>query len=387
MEQALVSGKGQSSTGYGEKGMRLVRTWETLLLLTEASQALTAPELHHQLHRKYPFSETPCSVQTIREDLRTLKKCGFPVCALDRDGVEIDLEAAVSQHGKNKDLRWTLRDPACIPNLNSAHQRQPSSADLIAISLCRALLQQQVPSAYPLYKSVGRLLDELMLQLNRHLRHEKSQLGQIHERVRVLGRQYLGETVAGEMLQKFTEAIGRSQVLLADYCNRDGGTREVDVAPLAVWFAEGRAYVLAAGATDRKMRAWRVDRFTNVRVALGRRQPDISDQEIEENLRQSFRGYISDPVHLRLSVKPQAAYLFREFQYHPTQQITEQPDGSLEVEMDCASGWPLEEWILGFGELVQVLEPENIAQTIAFRARRVVELYGNSHVQDGEHDH
>lgn len=95
-----------------------------------------------------------------------------------------------------------------------------------------------------------------------------------------------------------------------------------------------------------------------MKVASGRGAPKVSDEIVEDILRKSFKGYTSDSVGVRLKVNSDAAYLFREFQYHPTQQIVEFPDGSIDVTMECAIGWGLEEWILGFGELVVVKGPE-----------------------------
>ena len=141
--------------------------------------------------------------------------------------------------------------------------------------------------------------------------------------------------------------IAQKQILLAQYLNRNDQKKFVDIAPLAVWFSEGRAYVLAAGGTDRKIRSWRIDRFSDFRVDTKRKAPLLEDKDIEEKLKLSFKGYISDPVAVHLKVRHEAAYLFREFEYHPSQKITDLEDGRLDVRMRCATGWAFEEWVLG----------------------------------------
>ena len=358
---------GQKTSRFGEKGMRMVRSWETLLLLVESSTPLTAQEIHDKIHRNHPFCDHQCAVQTTREDLKTLQKCGFPVCMVDDQCNEIDSDEMKFCQGRLKNVRWQIRNQEKLGELENPYHRLPATFDLVTLSLSRALLKEMVSRQYPLYRSLSKMLDELQLQTNRALRVGDSGIADLHRKVRVLGRQFVGDGVSSEEWSIMTTAIARRQVLLADYENRIGEKRRVDIAPLAVWFADGRAYVLAAGATDQKVRVWRMAKFSNISVDRARQASPVSDETIEDILRKSFKGYISEPAIVRLKVKPDAAYLFREFQYHPTQQIVELPDGSMEVTMECAMGWGLEEWILGLGELIVVNEPEALRTRIKGR--------------------
>ena len=109
---------GQKTSRFGEKGMRLVRSWETLFLLVESPSPLTSQEIHKKIHRNYPFSDQPCAVQTTREDLKTLQKCGFPVCMLNEQGQEIDPDDMDSAQGRLKNVRWYIRDPKKLGKLS-----------------------------------------------------------------------------------------------------------------------------------------------------------------------------------------------------------------------------------------------------------------------------
>ena len=365
---------GQKAAIYAEKGMRLVRSWETMMLLAETSNPLSAARINERIHRHLPEGYQ-CNVQTTREDLKNLQKCGFPVIMIDRDDNEIIFDEEQSTTGKLKNVRWRLRDPSKLGEFTSPYLKLPTAADIVSLSLCRALLKDEVPAQYPFRNSVEKMLEELQLRLNKRLRLGESVDIDLQGKVMLLGRQYVGKAVSPEEWKMITTAIARRQVLIATYENRDGAKRDVDIAPLAVWFSDGRAYVLAAGATDKKVRAWRIDRFSESRIDLDRKAPEIADDEIEKILRQSFKGYISDSVKLRLKVKPALAYLFREFQYHSTQKIIEQPDGSLEVTMECAMGWGLEEWILGLGEFVIVEAPDELRTRIIDRSKAIIDNY------------
>lgn len=187
------------------------------------------------------------------------------------------------------------------------------------------------------------MLDELQVLTNKALRAGDADIADLQGRVQVLGRRFMGESASSSQTWSImTTAIARRQVLLVSYSNRAGEKKKLDITPLAVWFSEGRAYVLAAGATDEKIRAWRIDRFSNLSVDRTRKAPVISDEIIEDMLRTSFKGFIFEPALIQLKVKPESAYLFREFQYHSSQKITEHSDGSVEVTMECTMGWGLE---------------------------------------------
>lgn len=211
------------------------------------------------------------------------------------------------------------------------------------------------------------MLDELQIQTNRALRVGDTGIADLHGKVRVLGRRFVGDSSSSGEWSIMTTAIAQRQVLVADYENRMGEKSHVDIAPLAVWFADGRAYLLAAGAIDQKLMVWRIANFSNILVDSTKQAPAISEEVIEGILRKSFKGYISDPAVVCLKVKPDSAYLFREFQYHPTQDIVELPDGSLEVTIECAIGWGLEEWILGLSGWVVVQGPEVLKTRIKDR--------------------
>jgi len=125
---------GQKTSRFGEKGMRLVRSWETMLLLVESPSPLTSQEIHQRIHRNYPFSDNQCAVQTTREDLKTLQKCGFPVCMVDEQGHEIDPDEMESSQGRLKNVRWMVRDPKKLGALRHSYHRLPATSDLVTSS-------------------------------------------------------------------------------------------------------------------------------------------------------------------------------------------------------------------------------------------------------------
>jgi len=156
---------------FAEKGMRLVRSWETMMLLAESNKPLTTQEINDMIHRHYPFSLNQCSVQTTNEDLKTLQKCGFPLCRFDQDGHEIPFSDEPGR-GRYKNTKWGLRNPTSQKELGIPFLCQPTVSDVLSISLCRALLNDDIPSQYPFLRTMAKVLEELQIQLFKKLRRE-----------------------------------------------------------------------------------------------------------------------------------------------------------------------------------------------------------------------
>jgi len=367
---------GEKAAVFADKGWRLVRLWETMMLLAEHPAPMSATEINDRIHRDYPFnfSDSRCSVQTTSEDLKTLQKCGFPVCRFNSANEEV-YAGAESLRGKFKNTRWGFKTSLMLGESTSPWLRHPSVEDIISLSLCRALLKDEMPGYYPLRHMISQLLDKLQIRLNKAIARGESLDVDLPGRICRLGSMYVGKSVPKETWKVVVSAIARRHVLAAKYKNRSGENSLVDISPIAVWFSEGRAYLLAAGVRDEKIRVWRMDRFLYIHEDKDRKASEFSEEEIEDLLKKSFKGFISGSVRVSIRVKPIAAYLFREFKYHASQQICEHEDGSLTVTMDCSAGWGFEEWLLGFGELVVVEKPFELRRRLAERIGRMAEEY------------
>jgi predicted DNA-binding transcriptional regulator YafY len=370
---------------FAEKGMRLVRSWETMMLLAESNKPLTTQEINEMVHRHYPFSLNQCNVQTTNEDLKTLQKCGFPLCRFDQDGQEIPFTDEPGR-GRYKNTTWCLRNPARSKEAEIPFLRQPTVSDVLSISLCRALLKDEIPSQYPFRRTMAKVLEELQLQLFRKLRREGGKDVRLHNRIRNLGREYVGKTVNSAIWETVIHAIANHTVMEAEYTNRENEAGKGLIAPLSVWFAEGRAYLLAVDLESDVIKVWRLDRFTAMCPAPSKQAPQIAEEEIEQAMRQSFKGYVATPEQITLLVKARAAYLFREFKYHESQLLQEQPDGDLIVTMECSTGWGFEEWLLGLGEFVTVLKPGRLRHCLRQRIQKMAALYQSQNNQEELHN-
>jgi predicted DNA-binding transcriptional regulator YafY len=87
--------------------------------------------------------------------------------------------------------------------------------------------------------------------------------------------------------------------------------------------------------------------------------------------------WLSDgsPVIVRLRFAPEVAARVRETRWHPSQQLADLPGGGVELTLAVTSTVELRPWILGWGSLCQVLEPEALRADIATELARAAAAY------------
>jgi len=82
-----------------------------------------------------------------------------------------------------------------------------------------------------------------------------------------------------------------------------------------------------------------------------------------------------DPVRIKLRFAPEAARWVRVAKYHPTQELEEQPDGSLLFIGTVTGTREITRWILGYGADVEVLEPRELRSEVRAEVTRMTGIY------------
>ncbi len=89
------------------------------------------------------------------------------------------------------------------------------------------------------------------------------------------------------------------------------------------------------------------------------------------------------PITVRLRFAPEVAARVRETPWHPSQRLLDLPDGGVELTLTVTSTTELRPWILGWGSLCQVLEPEGLRADIAADLARAAAAYQPTPAQPG----
>ena len=165
--------------------------------------------------------------------------------------------------------------------------------------------------------------------------------------------------IAGGVLAALRNAILGCRRIRLHYRSRNTGARSTQpVEPYGILYGS-RPYLVALNRNEwsgdfRLFRLSGIERVEDMGEGFARRD----DFSLADYAAQSFGVFQEDPVDVVWKFTAQAAPDAREYIFHPTQVLEEQPDGSLIVKFRAGGlremAWHLYTW----GDAVEVLEPE-----------------------------
>ena len=168
-----------------------------------------------------------------------------------------------------------------------------------------------------------------------------------------------------------------SQAIEVDYVDGAGRESRRELQPYFVEpAAQGRhIYVFAHDALSGEVRPFRLDRMRTARLLPGAfRVPE--DFDIDRVVSTSWGVWQSErPDHVVLRFADEGARLLREQHWHPNAELVALDGGGVEMRVDVASEVEMRPWVLGWGALVTVVEPESLRNYVAGAARRISALY------------
>lgn len=157
---------------------------------------------------------------------------------------------------------------------------------------------------------------------------------------------------------------------------RSGEVRPRTISPYTIEpSTTGGLYVIAYDEWANAIRTFKLDRVERVEpLSESYRIPP--DFDLSAHFADAW-GIMSGPnvtqVELRFSAAV-AAYI-RERIWHPSQQLTELPDGSIVLSVRISEPSEMRPWIRSWGAEVELLAPESLRQEMADEARRLAALY------------
>jgi predicted DNA-binding transcriptional regulator YafY len=136
-------------------------------------------------------------------------------------------------------------------------------------------------------------------------------------------------------------------------------------------------YLIAFDEAADAMRTYKVERIRSATLTQDRYEiPD--DFDPDRWLANSWGIWSSDstpPVRIRLHFDTSVAHRVREAVWHRSQQLTELPDGGVELTLTVAGTFEIRPWILSWGDGVEVLEPADLREAVADAVRKAAARY------------
>ena len=143
--------------------------------------------------------------------------------------------------------------------------------------------------------------------------------------------------------------------------------------PYALFFRRHAWYLAAFCHEADRVLTFKLVRFHSVELANDRfHYPE--DFSLEDYLAPTWELMHGETARIRVRFAPRLAPIIREQQRHPTQQLEQQPDGSIVLTVE-ANPEELSWWVLGFGAEAEVLEPAELRQRMKEVAAQLLALY------------
>jgi len=244
---------------------------------------------------------------------------------------------------------------------------QVSEGELIALFVAQKALTQYQGTSFerPLSAAFRKLTEGLKDEVTVALKDWDS----------VFSFKALGPSVTDiQQFDGLSRAIRRREVIAFQYKKLNSRSLEQrQCHPYHLTCVDNQWYLFGYDVDRQAIRTYVLSRMAGWRVT-GEvfQEPDSFD--VKDYLKQSFGVFSGDREHrvvLRFDLF--GSQLVRERQWHATQVIREQPDGTIELELTLGSLPEIERWVLSWGEHVRVIAPRELKQSVLQSIRNVME--------------
>jgi predicted DNA-binding transcriptional regulator YafY len=107
---------------------------------------------------------------------------------------------------------------------------------------------------------------------------------------------------------------------------------------------------------------------------LSERYSVPADFNLNDTLADAFGFRLNEPEHrVQLHFHGRAAHLVAEREWHPSQHISFQPDGSLRLILRTTNLEELARWLAGFPGEVRIERPEELRRLVCANARKLLD--------------
>ena len=322
------------------RGDQLGRQWQIIQLLVSARRGWSAADLARELE---------VNPRTVYRDLEALQVAGFPLLTKKVEGKNL----------------WSV--------LDTVKHQMPipfSLPELMALYFGRDMLRVFQGTVF------HDALDSLFHKVRATLPPESVQyLEGVEKTLQVGIKPYKDYARFREMIQRAEEAAREQRTLEIVYytmSRKQESRRRVD--PYRIWFFNGTFYLIGFCHRRGEVRIFALDRIRMLSVTQASFEVP-EDFDLEAFLRPSLGVFQGEPVRVRVWFAPEAAGYIREKVWHESQEIQEQGDGSVVFEAEVAGLDEIRFWVLGWGSLAEVLEPEGLREAVRSEAERLAARY------------
>jgi len=319
----------------------LVRQWILLRTLGARRLGVTLKEM---------AEEMGVSEKTISRDLETFRQVGFP------------LKETVEDFGRKK---WSIDTSNCQPGLTFTFD------EAIALYLGRCFLEPLAGTFF--WGAAQRSFKKIRASLGTEALKYIERFGDVFRQTIVGAGDYSKKAQLIDELMIGSE--DRRAVFITYQSLRATEPVTYDVYPYGLTYFRGSLYLIGWAPEHEEIRHWKVDRIEDAHLE-DFRFPRPDDFDLHEHLAKSFGVFHGDgEVHVTIRFASPVSRYVQESNWHPSQKLTAQNDGSLLAEFDMDGTEEIKRWVLSFGRHAEVLEPEELREEMVSEAEAMLREY------------
>jgi len=133
-------------------------------------------------------------------------------------------------------------------------------------------------------------------------------------------------------------------------------------------------YVLGFSSIHKSIRTFKLNRIADLKT-LEKRFIDGDNFDLQEHLGKAWSMIPEGKIYnIELKFLPKVAKNVAEVQWHSTQKISHNSDGSVTAEFRVDGLGEITWWILGYGDQVQIIAPKALRKKVIATARNMIKL-------------
>lgn len=239
----------------------------------------------------------------------------------------------------------------------------------LAARLMATRTDKHNPHAASALRKLGRALEKFAPRVSAHLLTSAEVMDD-------QSRRY--DPVYLDVLETLTRAWSDGRVVHLWHRHESGRVYEYDFAPYFIEpYAVGQtAHVIGWREPPGAVRTFKLERIQRIELTA-RSYAVPGDFDPRALLADAWGVWYTEaePVEVVLRFHPRVAHRVRETRWHRSEEVEEQPDGSLLWRVRVAEPQEMLPWIRGWGADVEVVEPGGLRETLVREAGSLARLY------------
>lgn len=154
----------------------------------------------------------------------------------------------------------------------------------------------------------------------------------------------------------------------------EGKVIDVELCPYHLMYNHRAWYVMGFSDLHNSLRTFKLNRIREIKP-LNKHFIDDGGFDLHEYLGRAWSMIPEGKIHhIKLRFLPKVAHNVTEVQWHSTQKVTRNSDGSATMEFRVDGLGEIIWWILGYGDQVQVLAPKILREKVLKKAENTIKL-------------